>query len=354
MTLGADIMLYLKISQSVVVRHLNGMKGKIEKSINDKINEVQQRSSQSYYKEELCLLNSFLDNNSKLFFETILQATPPVLLEIYNLIKDDYNIMVEGKPIFLAAGIRSKKKADTISTVVKEIINDLTDIFNYDDFCKKKSNGDWDAYRLSMALNIRTCTYCNNQYIYTVIKERESGKTEFIMRPEFDHYYEKSRYPFFALSIYNLIPSCHYCNSVIKGKKSITQDKYLHPYIDERDDGRDYFDFYYGFSEPEKTLIKARFTSDKAKRTFDFFQMDLIYSHHSNITDSIIELAHRYPPSYIEDLVNNYHGEKINITKQSVARMVFSSYEITNPDDEVLGKLKKDIINKIFKDIYDM
>lgn len=56
-------------------------------------------------------------------------------------------------------------------------------------------------------LNIKTCPYCNRQFIYTF-----NGRAP--ERPELDHFYPKADYPLFCLSFYNLIPACHSCNHV--------------------------------------------------------------------------------------------------------------------------------------------
>jgi hypothetical protein len=57
-------------------------------------------------------------------------------------------------------------------------------------------------------MNIKTCPYCNRGYIHVVTKEI-SGKT---VKPQIDHFFPKSKYPFLAASYYNLIPSCLQCN----------------------------------------------------------------------------------------------------------------------------------------------
>lgn len=60
------------------------------------------------------------------------------------------------------------------------------------------------AYWLMEQLNVRTCPYCNRNYTtFTATKK---------MRPDFDHYYPQSIFPYFALSFFNLIPSCSFCN----------------------------------------------------------------------------------------------------------------------------------------------
>ena len=61
---------------------------------------------------------------------------------------------------------------------------------------------------------LRYCPYCNADTVYVM----ESGKK--YVKSSLDHFYPQSRFPFFALSLYNLIPSCTRCNSGIKHDKS--------------------------------------------------------------------------------------------------------------------------------------
>lgn len=63
------------------------------------------------------------------------------------------------------------------------------------------------GYFIINELNIKTCPYCNRQFIHTFKGMR-------VERPELDHFNPKADYPIFCLSFYNLIPACHSCNHV--------------------------------------------------------------------------------------------------------------------------------------------
>lgn len=76
-------------------------------------------------------------------------------------------------------------------------------------------------------LKIRTCPYCNRNYTFAVKSSCSSGKKRFTTRPEFDHFFSKSKYPLLALSFYNLVPSCPICNH---GKA--TENIGVNPYFD--------------------------------------------------------------------------------------------------------------------------
>ena len=86
------------------------------------------------------------------------------------------------------------------------------------------------GYWLTQRLGVNTCPYCNRSPIHTVFDSLESNKE--LIRPTLDHFYPKSKNPFLALSFYNLIPSCYYCNSSLKGKTDMDESTHLNPYID--------------------------------------------------------------------------------------------------------------------------
>ena len=63
-------------------------------------------------------------------------------------------------------------------------------------------------------IEVHTCYYCNIDFINTFKKNNET-KNAFTL----DHVLEKADYPFLALSLYNLVPSCYVCNSKVKNSK---------------------------------------------------------------------------------------------------------------------------------------
>lgn len=73
-------------------------------------------------------------------------------------------------------------------------------------------------------MKVTVCPYCNRQYIFTL----SNGH----VRPQFDHYYPKSRYPYLALSLYNMIPSCSICN-MAKSSLDTLKEPILYPFVEE-------------------------------------------------------------------------------------------------------------------------
>ncbi len=92
------------------------------------------------------------------------------------------------------------------------------DVFRYDSFSQSGH-----AVKLLASMDVNVCPYCNRLYTMTITKD--GGKS----RPQFDHYKNKSEYPYLAVSLMNLIPSCGLCNQSKQDKDT----EVLYPYADE-------------------------------------------------------------------------------------------------------------------------
>lgn len=74
-------------------------------------------------------------------------------------------------------------------------------------------------------INIDTCPYCNRGYIYSLSKTNK-------VKPEIDHFYPKTIYPFLGMSFYNLIPSCSICNGLdVKAQNDPIKKGLINPYM---------------------------------------------------------------------------------------------------------------------------
>lgn len=98
-------------------------------------------------------------------------------------------------------------------------------IFDYRLFITKRKQR-WSAYKLCKSLAYRICPYCHHAYML-VTEEKERG-----IRPDLDHYYPQGRYPYLALALNNLIPSCSTCNSRLKGSTDMASKPFLNPLLD--------------------------------------------------------------------------------------------------------------------------
>lgn len=100
--------------------------------------------------------------------------------------------------------------------------NKLMCAFGYENFCD--SQKEWNAYKMCQELKISVCPYCNREYTFTIGDVNNKG-----VRPEIDHFFPKSDYPYLSCSLYNFVPSCHICNH---GKRDFGEG-ILYPYKEE-------------------------------------------------------------------------------------------------------------------------
>lgn len=76
------------------------------------------------------------------------------------------------------------------------------------------------------------CPYCNATYLFKLREENTAKKITNYVGAQLDHYYPKDDFPYLAISIFNLIPSCPTCNHI----KSNNKNSHLHPYTEEMGD----------------------------------------------------------------------------------------------------------------------
>ena len=124
-------------------------------------------------------------------------------------------------------------------------VNDIfLEIFSYKSFSEgkyidsknKAKDSEWDAWTFLKGLNISVCPYCNADTVFASIVLKK-GKGAIPIRSALDHYYPKSKYPFLAISLYNLVPSCDRCNSKTKERREMHNYDTTHPYTDNFHDG---------------------------------------------------------------------------------------------------------------------
>jgi len=101
----------------------------------------------------------------------------------------------------------------------------LQRIYDYSIF-QRKNVKVWGAYELCKNLSIETCPYCNLAFTHTVFDKNVPK-----IRPTLDHFFDKVSFPVFSISLGNLVPSCHSCNSSLKGSKDFFTNPHLNPLI---------------------------------------------------------------------------------------------------------------------------
>lgn len=94
-------------------------------------------------------------------------------------------------------------------------------VFPYDRFSKlKNGNGHIGIHDFVERLGVKVCPYCNRLFVTTANSKNRR------VQPQLDHFRNKNDYPFLALSVNNLIPSCGVCNLL----KLANDEDMIYPY----------------------------------------------------------------------------------------------------------------------------
>jgi len=233
------------------------------------------------------------------------------------------------------------EKLDEIAIWAKDKVSSYKFMIDkYNNFTTKKK--EYNAYDLAKKLNVNVCPYCNINSTYTVIKENDKK----ITRPEFDHFYDKATYPILALSFYNLIPSCHTCNSTLKGSEEFSMNKYLNPYSDSLDEVAKFHlqiknsKFYHSIDGFD---IELKTEDNRAKNNIECFELNTIYQNHKDIVLELIQKEAIYNESYLNELLTQYEGTLFK-NKEDLQRLISGGYI----SDEEIGKRP---LSKLIKDI---
>lgn len=238
-----------------------------------------------------------------------------------------------------------KTKADGKTVTYRQ---DLLKVFYYSDYDK------WKSYELARKIKVKVCPYCNRSFTFVLGNDSKKGT-----RFEYDHFYDKAKYPYLALSFYNLVPSCHICNSNFKGDKQFTLNTNIHPYI--QDFGNDIvfsiypknINFINGASEEYRIrIIKQNNEVDivkykKAYKNIRTFGLIKLYNMHKDYVNEIILKSIVYNEDHITELYRKYGGTLFS-SEDDVKRMVLGNY--VNEEEyskRPLSKLTADISKEL-------
>lgn len=190
------------------------------------------------------------------------------------------------------------------------------------------------------SLNISVCPYCNRQYIFGTDNNHK-------VSAQFDHFYSKSKYPYLALSFYNLIPCCPTCNKA-KGEEHIE----INPYIEGfENNGKLTID------SPLNCILKnadweMRFESDdRCKTNIQAFSLDELYKKHKDYAYEIVLKSIANQKGYYNDLKMSFNN--LGITDELIDRIIWGNYlDDYQLSNRPLSKMALDIINQL-KDLND-
>ncbi|HEL1564959.1 TPA: hypothetical protein TXI81_000442 [Streptococcus suis] len=199
-------------------------------------------------------------------------------------------------------------------------------------------------------LGITVCPYCNRNYI------NNRGDR---FAAQMDHFYSKDEFPWLAVSLYNLIPSCGACNH-IKG----TKDFNVHPFIKKNvEENEVVFHYRYKTIDDIEVVISTKKDKHqdidaikKKQRDIEALNLKEAYEIHGIDIQNMLEREVRYSESYrdelrdmlkIDTVVQDYDFY-LSLTDDEIDRMIYGDVIFEEDIKNVsLGKFRKDIYQEI-------
>lgn len=218
-------------------------------------------------------------------------------------------------------------------------------ILGFFDFYKTFSDSD-QAYKILDILGVNVCPYCNRQYTFTVRKKVNDNYNK--SRPQFDHFFPKDKYPYLAISIYNLVPSCGLCN---QGKSNTSPEKYLYPYEESFEDKGIYFEVpnvVGNLLKQEQISVRLEPTvihEKLIKQYNNSFKIELLYNKHTDYISELLYKNYVFNDDAIESIYNSY--KELFNSQSELKQLILGNCEPENFNQRPLSKLTNDIMQQL-------
>lgn len=293
------------------------------------------------YIQNLCRFLSTKDSDNRTFYEKVLISEPNELHQLNSkFVEFTDNLFCDGTYELYFSLEKAEKKQ---LTEIHDYFETIDKLFNYDELIDAPPSYVYSAYHLAKNIGVRTCVYCNR--VYTVTHNTKVGGK--LMRPQFDHWFPKSKYPLLAISFYNLIPSCTHCNSSVKGDKEMDLKKSIHPYM--KNESGDDFAFTYHFKKSTREFeiqIQQIGLGAKHKETLEFLKINEMYDAHQDELEDLLRIKQAYSKEYLKTLKSTFPGA--NLTDNEIYRFAFGvELEKTDFHKRPMSKFKNDILKEL-------
>jgi len=200
-------------------------------------------------------------------------------------------------------------------------------------------------------LDMKVCPYCNRNYIFNFLKANKKNATA-----QLDHFFDKGTYPYLAICMYNLVPSCSTCNQ----RKSNRKVDIFYPYLESfndavkfKYDGINSLQYFTNqkldFFQDERVMFHLEPIKDinKVKKHIEVFNLESLYAEHKDVVSELLQKRVVYSDSYIDELFKQYEGTLFK-NREDLLRLITCGY-VSDEDlhKRPLSKLIKDISQEL-------
>lgn len=194
-----------------------------------------------------------------------------------------------------------------------------------------------------------TCNNCNQDLLVIDGTEKEcpgcnqeiNGPTKVVNTAQLDHFFPKDSYPLFAVSFYNLIPSCYSCNHV-KSNKDLEYSPY------DTSFSFDDVKFTYIPKSADEIEIKIISYDSDFKIGIGDLGIEELYQSHIDVVNELIWKKEVYTDSYREGLSKILNQTDLELSAAELNRFITGYYtDKENYGKRPLSKMVTDISKEI-------
>lgn len=259
----------------------------------------------------------------------------------------------EGKPSFKALIMAPFSKIKCAKEYINNKKNNIETIMKTECFCKNAQNKHglkseyeeiYNAYykiansqeqnesmrvRIVRESGFTVCPYCNRDYINS-----RGGKAS---GAQLDHFYSRSKYPIFSVSLYNLVPVCGNCNR-IKSSKNLDFASPFDLDIDWEND----ISFSYDLEKIDIEKIVIHANNKFIINNVEAMKLKEAYQIHTKEVRELVDKATVYNKSQIAEIRRVL--QKAGLTEDEIKKAIFGN-EITRKEmrTKPLGKMLHDL-----------
>lgn len=231
-----------------------------------------------------------------------------------------------------------KQLVNEVKSKINFLNETIGEIINYE-LIKKE-----ERHILLYNFGVEVCPYCNRNYIS---KYKRNGILK--TTADLDHFYPKTGFPLFSLSLHNFVPSCQICNSRFKLAKGV---EVINPYNEKINYNQFKFshnlnynsDASIFFNENNKFDIRIECKNERYLNNIELFELEKLYNTHKSLVAEIVYKKEAYNKSYQELFKNLFKG--MDLTEAEINHFLYG----INMDESTfyrkpLSKLIYDIVN---------
>ena len=274
--------------------------------------------------------------------------------------------------IQMSCGYPDDKEAAMI--VCKHIFRYKKPKKSFDITTKSLTQDQQFSYSLIRKLHVEVCPYCNRIYTKTLPSQEEASEEKIFRttRAEIDHYYPQSEFHYFGLSLFNMIPSCHICNSNKKTEKEVVYpydedfgNKVKFKLVPQIKEGENALGFFRG--ESDDFCVKLQLLNEnelendykqRVKKSKKHFRLEELYNEHKPEIQDILRNAYYFNEEYINTavipLITKIHNniseakvDKAGLQEEARNMLFFNRLRQSEWEMRPLAKLTADICDWI-------